>query len=59
MENINKLSFEKLRDMGYENQWQRAVIVFKPESYTKEYIELERSYEVSSSDKGFTKDMNR
>ena len=57
MTEIKKIDFDELRNMGLENQWEEAVVVFKQESFTENYTEKQRSYEVSSSDKYFTKGM--
>jgi len=50
---VEKITFEKLRQMGFEDKWKRAVIVFDQKSFTKPYSETERSYEVSSDNHCF------
>lgn len=42
------LTLEELEEKAHNKEWEKAVIVFKPESFDKEYSEQSRSYEVSS-----------
>lgn len=58
---MNKLTwqeFEKImQDASKEGKQITGVIVFKPESFDKEYSEQSRSYEVSSGDKYWNPEM--
>lgn len=47
---VVKLSFNELRD---KTDWNKAVIVFSQESFSKPFTETERSYQVSSDAKYF------
>lgn len=38
-----------LNELKQRKNWEKAVIVFKEESFNKEYSEEERSYEINSS----------
>lgn len=37
----------KLNDLQENKNWKDAVIVFKPESFNKEFNETQRSYKIS------------
>lgn len=54
---MDKLTFEQLQELGYENKWDKAVIVFTEDSFDKQYPIESRSYEVKSDAKAFTKGM--
>ena len=47
-----------LQELGVLDNWEKAVIVFKNESFKKDYSEKERSYEISSNAKYFNAKMN-
>jgi len=55
METIKKISFDELRKLGFEKQWRKAVIVFKPDAFLKSYSLEERSYEVLRKNHMFNK----
>ena len=52
---MEKLTYEQLRNLGYENKFKKAVIVFTEDSFDKQYPVESRSYEVSSDAKAFSK----
>jgi len=47
---MDKLTFKQLKD---SKDWKEAVIVFTENSFTKPYMEEQRSYKVSSDAKYF------
>jgi hypothetical protein len=49
-----KLQFDQLR----KESWQEAVVVFKEESFEREFTEIERSYSISRDNKYFNGMMN-
>lgn len=52
---MEKLSFTALQG---NKEWKEAVIVFKENSFEKEFTELERSYAISHDNKYFNGMMN-
>jgi len=54
---MEKITFEQLRNLGYENKWEKVVIVFTENSFKKIYPLESRSYEVTSNEKAFVKGM--
>lgn len=52
---MEKVSFAELRD---NESWEKAVIVFTKKSFSKDFSETERSYEVSRKEKYFDPEMN-
>lgn len=46
--NNERLTLDELEEKAHKGEWKTAVIVFKPESFEKEYSEQSRSYEISS-----------
>lgn len=50
MATIKKITFTELQR---NKDWKRAVIVFKEDSYDRDFTEIERSYKVSSDAKYF------
>ena len=52
---MKKITFGELCNTS--DSWEKAVIVFAPESFGKEFSELERSYEVYSDAKYFDANM--
>lgn len=51
---MEKFTLDELRK---SEDWKNAVIVFKPESFNRDYTEESRSYEVDSSEKFFNPSM--
>ena len=47
-----------LRELDDTNNWEKAIVVFKKESFNKPYSEKARSYEISSDAKYFNPEMN-
>ena len=47
-----------LRDLQKNDNWEKAVIVFKEKSFEREFSETERSYEISRDNKYFNWQMN-
>ena len=52
---MEKITFGELCNTS--DTWEKAVIVFAPESFGRDFSELERSYEVSSGAKYFDDSM--
>lgn len=52
---MEKITFGQLCNTS--NTWKEAVIVFAPESFGRDFSELERSYKVSSEAKYFDANM--
>lgn len=51
---MNKLTLSELRD---NETWKKAVIVFTKDSYSRDFSETQRSYEVSRDNKYFDPNM--
>lgn len=52
---MKKMTFAELRNSV--DKWSNAVVVFKPESFSREFSELARSYQISSDAKYFNPNM--
>lgn len=50
-----RISFATLEKMAKNKEWRNAVIVYKPESFDKEYSLESRSYEISIENRYFEK----
>ncbi|PGF05032.1 hypothetical protein [Bacillus toyonensis] len=42
-----------LKDLQNSKTWEKAVVVFKPESFSREFTEEQRSYEIQRDSKYF------
>ena len=50
---MNEQKHYTLYELEGLQDWEEAVIVFKPESFTNEYSEIERSYKIWHNDNWF------